>query len=381
MQSDGKKLRLILFVSEDWFFLSHFLDRARLAQRSGYSCVIVARDNGSADKIRQMGFEFESVPIDRRGLNPFAAIRDFLSIRAIFKRHRPWVVHNVALKPIVLGALAARSLGITRIVNAPVGMGYFFSSSALRAQILKPLLYLALKLSLNPSGSKVVFENSDDLEALVDSGAIRRRDARLIPGAGVDTALFRVHPEPAGPPVVVLVARMLVDKGVREFVEAARILKRDGVPVRMQLVGAPDPNNRGTVGEDELKAWAEEGIVEWLGHRTDIAGILANSHIACLPSYREGLPKFLLEAMASGKPIVTTDVPGCRQAVQDGINGLLVPARQPEPLAAALASLCGDAALRHKLGTAGRELAENLYANEPIGQQTLDVYRELLDAE
>ena len=381
MQSDDNKPRLILFVSEDWFFLSHFLDRARLARQAGYRCIIVARDNGSAARIRDMGFEFESVPIDRRGLNPFAAIKDFLAVRAIFKRHRPSIVHNVALKPIVLGALAARSLGISRIVNAPVGMGYFFSSSALRAQILKPLLFLALKASLNPAGSKVVFENSDDLKALVESGTIRRNDARLIPGAGVDIDEFSVRPEPEGHPVVVLVARMLIDKGVREFVEAARILKRDGVAVRMQLVGAPDPHNRGTIGEDELKRWAEEGVAEWLGHRTDIAAVLANSHIACLPSYREGLPKVLLEAMASGKPIVTTDVPGCRQAVQDGVNGLIVPARQPEPLAAALASLCGDAALRHRLGTAGRKLAEELYANEPIGRQTLEVYREVAGPE
>ena len=376
MQLNDLKLRLVLFVSEDWFFLSHFADRARIAQQSGYECIVVARDNGLGVAIRKMGFTFEPLSIRRSSLSPLAAMKEVLELRSILTRTRPHIVHNVALKPIVLGTLVARALGLKRIVNAPVGMGYVYSSSAIRARLLRPLVKLILKVSLNPRGSKVIFENSDDLDELVANGSVSRKDARLIPGAGVDIEKFFWEPEPEGPVVVVLAARMLADKGVREFVEAARILKGKGLAARMVLVGAPDPENSAAIREGELQSWAREGVVEWHGHSSDVAAVLSTSHIACLPSYREGLPKFLLEAMASGKPIVTCDVTGCRHAVKDGVNGLLVPPRNSKALAEAIARLCRSAPLRQRMGLEGRKLAEDVFSIGHIAEQTLSVYHE-----
>jgi glycosyltransferase involved in cell wall biosynthesis len=257
-------------------------------------------------------------------------------------------------------------------------MGFVFSSRSRLATILRPLVRAALRALLNPPGSRVVFENPDDLESAARRRLVRREDAVLIRGAGVDTERFRPTPEPAGTPTVVLIARMLWDKGVGEYVEAGRLLKAKGVGASLILVGAPDARNPAAISEAQLRAWHEEGIVQWLGYRADIAEILAHCHIVCLPSYREGLPKCLLEAMAAGRPIVATDVPGCREAVRNGDNGLLVPSRDTEALAGALEALIGDPLLRRRYGDRGRRRAETEFATRVVNEATLGLYQEML---
>jgi glycosyltransferase involved in cell wall biosynthesis len=236
---------------------------------------------------------------------------------------------------------------------------------------------LALRLLVNPRGSRVVFENPDDRDAMIAAGWVRAADAALIRGAGVDLATFDAAPEPEGVPIVALTARMLRDKGIGEFVEAARILRREGVPARFILAGAPDPGNRAAIPEETLRAWAAEGAVEYLGFQADVPALLRQSAIVCLPSYREGLPKALLEALAAARPIVTTDVPGCRETVIPGVNGLLVPTRDPSALAAALGALLRDPARRKTMGAAGRRLAETEFSNARVVAETLRVYRDL----
>jgi glycosyltransferase involved in cell wall biosynthesis len=258
-------------------------------------------------------------------------------------------------------------------------MGFVFSSGSLRARLLRPAVRAALRLLLNPEGSRVVFENRDDMREAVTDGLVSGEDAVLIRGAGVDLDRFRPGPAAAGPPTVVLVARMLREKGIEDFVEAARILRHRRVAARFLVAGAPDLGNPGTISESELRRWHEEGAVEWIGQRDDVEVVLASAHVACLPSYyREGLPKSLLEGLAAGLPIVTTDVPGCRETVLVGENGLLVPPRDPQRLAEALATLIGDADMRVRFGMRSRQLAEAEFGTAKVSEATLALYRSLL---
>lgn len=276
------------------------------------------------------------------------------------------------------GSLAARLVGQVALVNAPVGMGFVFSSDRPLAKALRPVVRVLMRLLLNPPGSMVIFENNDDRQQLIGEGAVAEEDAVLIRGAGIDVQTLKPGPSPTGIPVIALVARMLVDKGVGEFVQAARLLKERGVACRLWLIGAPDPDNRASISEQQLRAWHDEGVVEWLGHSTNVPELLSQTHIACLPSYREGLPKSLLEGMALGLPIVTTDVPGCRETVIDGTNGLLVPPRNPVALADALEALVINEPRRKAMGKASRQLACEAFSTARVCRETLAVYEEVL---
>jgi len=370
--------KLLYFVSEDWFFLSHFFDRAVAAREAGFDVSVVTRVAGHGEPIRRAGLELLPLDMDRSGVSVAGDLRTIGALRAIYRRVRPDLVHHVALKPILYGTIAARAAGIRRIVNAPVGMGFVFTSATLRARLLRPLVGTALKMLLNPRGSHVIVENEDDLRMLQARRMARAERMTLIRGAGVSTRLFHPVGEPPGPPVVTLVARMLRDKGIFEFVEAARILRAEGVAAVFRLVGGPDPANPESIDVGQLEAWREAGVVEWLGPRADVAELLRRTHVACLPSYREGLPKALLEAAASGRPIVTTDVPGCREVVRDGIEGLLVPPRDPARLAHALRTLIADPALRSRMGAAARARAIDAFSVERVNAETLALYRRLL---
>jgi glycosyltransferase involved in cell wall biosynthesis len=370
-------MRTLLFLlTEDWFFASHFWVRALAARKAGWRVILVARESEATARIRESGIEVIPVDFQRRRLNPLAEARFVLQLAAVYRAVKPDLVHHIALKPIVLGGLAARLAGVKAIVNAPVGLGFVFSSDKLLARILKPLVSLGLRLTLTPRNAVAVFENPDDLEALTAAGMVRRGAAELIRGAGVDIEKFHPTPEPAGPVRVVLVARMIREKGIPDFVEAARLLKGRA---EFLLAGAPDEGNHNALTAAELRAWEAEGLVTWLGPVKDIAGLLASAHIACQPStYREGLPKSALEAMAAGKPLVATNIPGCREAVVDSVTGFLVPPHDPSALAAALARLIDDPTLRARLGAAGRARVEENFSDSIICARTLAVYDRLV---
>lgn len=367
---------LVFLLTEDWFFASHFWVRALAAKQAGWRVVLVARESEATRRIRDSGIEVIPVDFIRRRLNPFAELAFTLHLAKLYRELRPDLVHHIALKPIVLGGIAARLAGVKAIVNAPVGLGFVFSSDKLLAKILRPLVALGLRLTLTPPGGKAVFENPDDMEALIAGGMARAEAAALIRGAGVDIEKFHPTPEPPGPVRIVLIARMIREKGVPEFVEAARILRGRAEFI---LAGAPDEGNHNALTADELRAWEAEGLVHWLGPVSDIAGLLASAHIACQPSsYREGLPKSALEAMAAGKPLVATDMPGCREAVVDGVTGILVPPRDAPALAAALARLIDDPELRARFGAAGRARVEQNFSDAIICGKTLAVYESLV---
>lgn len=369
--------KILFFVTVDWFFCSHFLARAVAAREEGYEVVVLTDVDRHGDVIRAAGLRLLSLPIRRASLNPFAALWALARLARVYRREQPDVIHHVALKPILLGGLAARMAARGRVVNAVVGGGYAFSSDRASARLIRPLLQVGLRFLLNPRGSKVVFENADDLGGFVDAKFVRREDAVLIRGAGVNPGLFRQGGDADGVPVVVLAARLLWDKGLGEFVEAARLLRQRGVAARFVAVGSADPDNRSCIDTATLEAWKAEGAVEFWGYRGDMPQVLGGAAIGCLPSYREGLPKFLLEAMAAGLPCVTTDVPGCREAVRDSDNGLLVPPRNAVALGEALERLLRDPELAKSMGRRGRQRVEREFSAQLVNASTLALYRDL----
>ena len=370
--------RLLFVITEDWFFTSHFIERAVAAKQAGYEVAVATRVRLHGSKISDAGIEIFPIEFSRRGLNPLTEIRTAWRLRHIVRKFAPDVIHNIALKPVVVGTLGEHLAGHKRIVNAPVGMGYLFSSQDRQATMLRPIFLFILRRFLNPSGSQVIIENPDDYSSLIDQKMVRPDSLTLIKGAGVDTKLFAFVPEPAEPLVVTVVARMLRDKGVSEFVEAAALIQKSRPETVFQLIGMPDEGNPTSFSLAQLEDWVRSGAVKWLGHQDNIAEQLAKSHIICLPSYREGLPKSLIEALASGRPVVTTDVPGCREVVSHGINGFLVQPRDSHALAEALMNLISDKSLRERMGRLGRERAEQEFSSEIIIGQTLHVYESML---
>lgn len=366
--------KLLIFVTVDWFFCSHFLDRAIAAKDAGFDVLVMTNVQHHGEIIKSAGLRLIPINIDRRSINPFAAVLTLFNVVNIYRRESPDLLHHVALKPIFLGTIATLLTRRCRVVNAVVGMGYAFTSKTFIARLLRPILKLALKLLLNPKGSKVIFENSEDLINFVTEGTVRGEDAVLIKGAGVNPEKFCLGGTMPGTPVVILVARLLWDKGIGEFVTAAKMLHDQGVIARFWIVGGIDYGNRASINEETLSNWRNEGIVEFLGHRNDISQLLTQCHIACLPSYREGLPKSLLEAMAAGLPCVTTDVPGCREVVNDN-NGILVPPEDCLSLANALKVLIQDQCMRKRMGEQGKRRLEQEFSERKIVAQTLELYR------
>lgn len=365
--------KLLFFVTEDWYFCSHRLTLAVAAREAGFEVVVVTRVREHGEVIRRAGLDLIPFEISRRGMNPFMELGALIRLTAIYRRGKPDLVHHVAMKPVLYGTLAARLAGVPHIVNALAGMGWLFTSAKLMARFIKPLVRLSFRFLLRQTS--VIVQNPDDAALMASVGLGR---VCLIRGSGVDTEVFLPMPEPKGTPLVVLPARMLWDKGVGEFVEAARQLKARGVVARFALVGEPDPENPATVPEAQLAAWHAETVIEWWGQRANMPQVYAQAHIVCLPSYREGLPKSLLEAAACGRPIVTTDVPGCREIVRNGGNGVLVPVRDAPALAEALASLIADPDMRRRMGESGRAIAVSEFSQERVIAETLAAYREAM---
>jgi glycosyltransferase involved in cell wall biosynthesis len=369
---------LLYFVTEDWYFCSHRLPLAVAARAEGFRVVVATRVREHGDRIRDAGLELVPLKLSRRSTNLATEFSSLAEIVKVYRSIKPDILHHVAMKPILYGSVAAMLTGHRRVINALAGLGYVFSSSDRRAGLLRPVIEVIYRWLLNRKGSRLIVQNADDLTLLSDRGIADPRRAVLIKGSGVDLSRYEPSPEPAGLPLVVLPARMLRDKGVVEFTEAARELKRAGVKARFALVGDPDPDNPAAIAASSLQAWVQEGVVEYWGWRNDMAEVFRQAHVICLPSYREGLPKALIEAAASQRALVTCDVPGCRDVVRHQDNGLLVPARDSRALAGALRHLVENADVRTKMARRSRERAVAEFSLERVIADTLAVYREAL---
>jgi glycosyltransferase involved in cell wall biosynthesis len=370
---------IVFFISEDWYFLSHRLALAEACRDAGWTVVVATRVGAAGDRIARAGLKLEPIPLDRGGMNPLRDLRATLALFGVLRRHRPDILHAVGLKPVLYGTIAAALAGTPHIVSALAGLGSILSGAARRAGPIRTLVLAALRPLLNRSRVRVVVQNDDDRAlVLANRFAVAGRIV-TIRGSGVDLAAFPALPEPASSPVVfALVARMLIDKGVPEAVEALRMLRARGIDATLRLVGAPDPDNPMSLDETRLRASAALPGVIWNGASGDIVGVWRDSHVALLPSWREGMPKSLLEALACARPVITTDTTGCRDVIEDGVEGFLVPLKNPAALAAAMERLAGDADLRARMGAAARHRAEARFDRRQVVAAHMALYRSLI---
>jgi len=326
------------------------------------------------------GFAVHAIPMTRKGTSMWKEPATVLALLRLYRSLRPVLVHHLRLKPVLYGSLAANLAGVPAVVNTLTGLGFIFTDQSEKAVPVRKWVEMGCRRAFRHHNLRVIFQNPDDRAVFIRKGIVTGEQAAVIMGSGVDLSLYRPSPEPDGVPVVILASRMLWDKGVAQFVEAARMLKSEGVQARFALAGEPDPENPAAIPYEQLEVWRECGEVEWWGLQApqDMPGVLARSHIVCLPSYREGIPRILIEAAASGRPIVTTDAPGCREVVRPGLNGIIVPSRDTSSLASALRFLIEDREARIAMGNNNRQVAVQEFSQELVVAQFMAVYRDLL---
>lgn len=371
--------KLLFVVNDAAYFLSHRLPVAQAAQEVGFEVHVATPEGPATSAIVDEGLTYHPVPLTRKGVNPWQELGSIVALVCLYRKLQPDIVHHVTIKPVLYGGIAARLARVPAVVNAVTGLGYVFIARGFKSSLLRSAVKLGYKVALGHRNQRVIFQNPDDSALFLDAGIVTIRDTVLIKGSGVDTSIFTPLPEVRGTPLVVLASRMLWDKGVGEFVEAASMLRAKGVHARFALVGDTDPGNPSAIPVSQLDAWRKSGVVEWWGRCDDMPTVFAQSHVVCLPSaYGEGVPKVLIEAAACGRAIVTTDTPGCREIVRHGKNGLLVPVRNSKALADALQKLIENPELRARMGKRGREIAVTEFAQERVVDETLRVYQELL---
>lgn len=374
-------MKVLLFANTEWYLYNFRLALARALRAAGAEVVLISPSGPYGARLQAEGFRWIALPMARRSLNPFRELLLLLHLARLYHYEKPDIVHHFTIKCVIYGSLAARLAGIRRRINAVAGLGYVFISDELRARLLKPFVRTLMKLALGGKQSRLVLQNADDQVLFEQAGLVSAVQTVLIPGSGVNTDRFQPIKEERPRHRVFRIffaARLLWDKGIQELVDAVRQLKADGMSIECLLAGAPDPGNPAAVPDDTVQSWHAEGLVTVLGHVDNMVEWLHQVDVAVMPSYREGMPKSLVEAAACGLPIITTDAPGCRQIVEHGINGLLVPCKDAVALAAAIRLLYGESDKRHAMGKAGRMKVLADFSEDVVLTKTLDVYRELM---
>lgn len=378
-----RKGKLVFVVNVDWFFISHRLPLAIAARDEGWEVHVFTTDTGRVMELEDEGFLVKKIPLGRALQNPLLEVYCLLSVITGLLRVKPDVVHCVAFKAAIFGGLAARLTRVPGIIVAVTGLGSTFLQSSWKSRLWKRLVFQLMRFICHGKNTRVILQNSDDVGEFVASGVATRDQIALVRGSGVSVPAFPFVPEPdeSGGFCCILPARLLKDKGVYEFVEAARIIRvrGAGANLRMVLVGAIDPHNSSSVTQAEIESWVKEGnAIEATGQVNDMASVYQGCHVVVLPSYREGLPKVLIEAGSSGRASITTDVPGCREIVKDGVNGLIVPSKNAAALADAIQKLMRDRSLRHALGRRAHQIVVDEYDVRHIVQQTLRLYDQVV---
>lgn len=369
--------RLLYVVNNASFFLSHRLPLALAAREAGWDVHVATPMGPAVKEVEGIGLPWHSIQLSRSGVSPVHELGSLADLVRLYRRLAPDLVHHVTSKPVIYGTLAASIAQVPGVVNAVSGLGHAFSPGA--PHLLRAVAGLGYRVALRHQNMVVIFQNPEHQRKFVEARWVDKAHTILVPGSGVDVKRFRpveTASDSEGELTVVLAARLLATKGVREFVQAARTLRASG-SARFVLVGEPDPGNPASIPTDEIARWLDEGVIEYWGFRSDMADVYASAHIACLPSHTEGMPKSLIEAAACALPIVASDEPGCRAVVTDGESGLLVPVADASALAAALGRLLGDSALRSRLGAEGRRRAVDEFAVEHIVSTHLRIYDEL----
>jgi glycosyltransferase involved in cell wall biosynthesis len=360
--------RVLMLGNDLGYFLSHRLSLALALKGAGHEVHVAVQDGAPMERLVEHGFYAHAVPLKRSGVNPVAEAMTFIAIWRLLFRVRPDVLHLVTIKPVLYGGLASRMAPVGHAIPVITGLGYLFTNGPGWRSLFRHMARVAYRMALKHARCRVVFQNEADLREFVANGIVEAKTAAIIEGSGVDVMATAVTPEPGGVPVVLMVARLLRDKGVLEFLDAAARIRAQGIEARFQIAGGEDVNPTG-LRMDELEPLAAAAGVELLGHRRDVPRLIAASTLVVLPSYREGLPKALVEAAAAARALIATDVPGCRDVVEDGVTGLLVPARDSVSLAQAIGRLLADAGLRWQMALAARRRAEQRFdCSKVLGQ-------------
>jgi glycosyltransferase involved in cell wall biosynthesis len=368
-------VKIILFANTDWYLYNFRLPLARVLREEGHEVLLISPPGQYGQRLLEEGLRWEALSLSRRGANPLAEAAAILRLRRLYRREQPDLVHHFTIKPVLWGSLAARLAGVKKVVNAITGLGYVFTTRSTFTLIARLLVRWLYRLCLRDS--RVIFQNQHDLDFFERERLVSPGQAALIRGSGVDIQRYQPAPLPAGLPVVVLPARMLWDKGVAEFVEAAHIINADGVKARFALVGLPDEGNPSAILPVRIEEWVRLGLVEHWGWRDDMAAVYHAASLVCLPSYGEGLAKSLIEAASCGRALVASDIPGCREVVQNDVNGLLVPPRDARALADALRTLLDDRTRLEEMGRSSREIAVRHFAVEMVNRDTIKEYNKV----
>ena len=368
--------KIVLFANTDWYLYNFRLSLAKELRLHGHEVILLSAPGPFQNLLKDDGFRWVSFPLSRQGINPFYELGTLWRLRRLYHQLDPDVVHHFTIKPVLYGSLAAHLLGIPGIINSITGLGHVFIDPEPITRLLRRLASWLYRMNLR--GTEVIFENPEDQKIFIEWRFIKPEQGHLILGTGVDVERFRPTSRENNPPIVLFSSRMLITKGVLEYVDAIRILNDKGVTARFALAGKADPGNPASIPEEQIEAWKQSDLVEWWGWQDDMPAALARTDIFCLPSYREGVPNALLEATACGLPIVTTDTPGCRDVVTDGVNGLLVPVKNAQAIADALELLIVDRELRSRMGKAGREIAVT-FSDIKVNRETLAVYSQILN--
>lgn len=372
-------LRKLLFVvNVDWAFICHRLPVGLGAIAEGYEVHLATTCTTRADELMRYGFIVHPLQIDRGSINPFNALHTFFSILRLFLKIKPDLVHLVTIKPVIFGGIAARIARVPAVVSAIPGLGFAFTDKGVKARIGRAVAIMLYRMAVRHRNFKAIFQNPDDRQLITGWTGLHFNQTEMIRGSGVDLNVYRCRPLPEGVPVALMATRLLKTKGVLEFVDAVKVLRARGIEAEFWIAAAIDENNPAYIGQAQLNQWAAEyGIKLFLNH-TAIQELMAQCHVVVLPSYREGVPKVLLEAAACGRAVLTTDVPGCRDAITPGGTGLLVPAKSVIPLADAMGLILKGRALQLRLGSSGRALAEAEFGIEQVVAKHLRIYEALI---
>jgi len=368
-------VKIILFANTDWYLYNFRLTLAKELRKQGHEVILLSPPGDFHERLETQGFSWIPFPLSRQGINPFNELKTIWHLIRVYQQIHPDIVHHFTIKPVIYGSLAAHTLEVPGIINSITGLGHLFIDSGFITRILLKLAKWLYRFSLRRT--QVIFENPEDRNIFIQNKFIQPEQANLILGTGVDTEKFQPAEKTNEIPLVLFSSRLLATKGLAEFMDAIRIIKQGGVKARFAVAGTLDPGNPASIRQEQLDSWKQETLAEWWGWQDDMPSTLANTDIFCLPSYREGVPNALLEACASGIPIVTTDVPGCRDVVRHGVNGLLVVPRDSPSLANALETLLTDPVLRSTMGKAGREIALEQFSLSHIISQNLGVYEQV----
>jgi glycosyltransferase involved in cell wall biosynthesis len=374
--------KIIFVVNVDWFLISHRMPVALAAKNQGFEVHVATSVTTGLKELTHSGFTVHQLNVHRSSANPFMLIIYLWRLIHLFFLLKPDVAHLITMKPVIFGGIAARLCQVPSVVVAIAGLGHTFVGISLFSTLRRKLIGWLLRFAFRQKNLKVIFQNESDKKAIERIVPLADTQTTLIPGSGVDLTQFSAGSPPFGLPVVMFAARLLKDKGVVEFVEAARFLKSQCLHLqtraRFVLVGEPDFGNPASVTNSEITNWVTEGTIEYWGFRPDMSNVISTATIVTLPSYYgEGLPKVLIEAAACGRAVVTTDHPGCRDAIEPGVSGLLVPVRDPLALGRAIGDLLVDPAKCSEMGRAGRLLAERKFDVNRVVSDHLDIYSEL----